>query len=174
MNMANEINDDEWEEVIIGRLMPYLPSIRRFWEGYGETRFVETGMFPLSYGDLATPAGLMVRTTATPARSPVKGVQAFPFVPARYLRLVSVPGGAAKMLQRVCANGIEHEELVIIERHNMAGTYQRGEIVCAIPKDVMSGARSLGRFVYLTRAEAASLRRGVVEDTLRAKSSRWV
>ena len=84
MNNAEIIDDPIWEYVVATKLQPYLPAVRRWWEGYETMKVMSTGVFPIEYEDIECPPGLSMRMTSTAVRSPIKHVQAFPFVPSAF------------------------------------------------------------------------------------------
>ena len=122
MSNVEKLDDPIWEYVMVTKLTPYLPAIREWWKNYDKLNVAGTGVFDFELSDDSNteiPPGLMIRTTSTPVRSPIKNVQIFPFIPTGYLQISSVPGGVVKMIERVCKKGFEIEEFVIIEKHNL-------------------------------------------------------
>lgn len=168
-----KIDDPIWEYVMLTKLQPYIPAVRRFWEHIEEVPVHNTGVFPIQ--DEEAPPGLMYRVTNTPVRSPIKNVQVFPFVPCVFLQLTNVAGGAVRMVNRVCAgNRFAIEEFVIIEKNNLQSTYHNGQLVAFVPRDVIEGARSLGKWVYLTTNEMVSLISDNVTRDIKNKLIRYV
>ena len=128
MSEEKTIYDDPiWEYVLVSKLQPYIPAIKKWWDNYESFRVVSTGVFPINYEDPVTPPGLFVRMTNTPVRSPIKGVQAFPIIPSAYLQITGVPGGVNRMIERVCMKGLEIDGFVIIEKHNLPSAYHSGD-----------------------------------------------
>lgn len=168
-----KIDDPIWEYVMLTKLQPYIPAVRRFWEHIEEVPVHNTGVFPIQ--DEEAPPGLMYRVTNTPVRSPIKNVQVFPFVPCVFLQLTNVAGGAVRMVNRVCAgNRFAIEEFVIIEKNNLQSTYHNGQLVAFVPRDIIEGARSLGKWVYLTTNEMVSLISDNVTRDIKNKLIRYV
>ena len=116
----------------------------------------------------------MYRVTNTPVRSPIKNVQVFPFVPVSYLQITNVAGGANRMVSRVCANEFMIEEFVIIEKSNLPSTYHQGQFIAFVPKDILNGAKSLGKWVYLTTPEMCALVQGKVTTPIKNKMIKYI
>jgi hypothetical protein len=167
-------DDPLWEYLVVSKLTPYLGAVKRWWSEYENMRILSTGVCPVSYEDIECPPGLAMRMTSTPVRSPIKNVQAFPFVPVSYLQITGVPGGVHRMIERVCYNGLIIEEFTIIEKHNLPSTYQKGQILCFVPTKTLEGAQDLGKYVYLTVQELAALAQGKVLSSVPAKCSRYL
>lgn len=158
-------NDDEmWRYVVEQRLKPYIEAARAWWEKAPELQIERTGVFKAE-----GPTGFMYRMTNTPVRSPIKNVQAFPFVPVSYLQISGVTGGLAKMIGRVCSGGLKIDEFTVIEKSNLPSTYHQGQFLCIIPTEVYEGTRELGKYVYLTRPEMAAIVNGVVLTSVQHK-----
>lgn len=175
MEQSNVIFDDPiWEYVLISKIQPYLPAIKHWWENYANMRILSTGVLPIDYPDIETPPGLFMRMTNTPVRSPIKNVQAFPFIAASYLQITGVPGGVTKMIERVCHKGLEIEDFQIIEKHNLPSTYQKGQLLCVVPKKVLENAQELGKYVYLTLQELCALAQGQVLPSIVNKCARYL
>ena len=164
-----DYDDPIWEYTLASRLSPYLEAVRDWWDKYDKLDLSTTCVRPIEGDDV--PPGLMERMTNTPARSPVKGVQAFPFVPTAYLNVSGVSGGYIKMIERVCDKGFKLEEFTIIEKHNLPSTYHRGQIVIFVPTKVLDDTSKLGRFVHITKTEANLLLMGEVPPSVRYKLS---
>lgn len=162
-------NDPVWEYVLVSKLQPYLESIKRWWDNYHNLTIRGTGVFPVSYDDLDTPPGLMYRVTNTPVRSPIKNVQAFPFVATAYLQITGVPGGVNKMIERECANGLKIDKFKLIEKHNLPSTYHKGQFIAFVPEDILTGKERLGKYVYLTIGEMEALTHDVIPATAKNK-----
>lgn len=161
-------DDPIWEYVMITKLTPYIEHVRKFWETIEDINIVGTGVFPI-VGD-NVPLGLMYRVTNTPVRSPIKGVQVFPFVPTSYLQIVGVAGGSARMVSRVCANNkFKLEEFIIIEKHNLPSTYHQGQFVAFVPEDIFTSAKQFGKWTYLTVDEMVALCKGIVLNKVKNK-----
>ena len=175
MSEAEKLDDPLWEYVLATKLKPYIEPVKYWWDHYEELKIANTGVFPLKTpDDMECPPGLMVRVTSTAVRSPIKHVQAFPFVPASYLEIAGVTGGVVKMIERVCQGGFELEGLQIIEKHNLPSTYHKGQIICFVPKDVMDDTKKLGKYVYMTLPELQSIAKGTLPDSVVAKCYQYV
>lgn len=172
--MENSQDDPIWEYVVVTKLQPYIPAVRRWWELYDKMNIVSTGVFPVEYEDIECPPGLMMRMTNTAVRSPIKHVQAFPFVPSSYLQIAGVTGGVKRMIERVCQNGLTIEEFTIIEKHNLPSSYQKGQLLCFVPTDVLEGARDMGKYVYMTLLELCSMAKGKLPQSVQAKCYQYI
>lgn len=167
-------DDPIWEYVVASKMTPYLAAARRWWSEYDKLKIMGTGVFPVVYEDMEVPPGLNMRMTSTPVRSPIKNVQAFPFVPVAYLQITGVPGGVTRMVERVCEKGLEIEEFIIVEKHNLPSTFHAGQFLAIIPKDVYNGAKELGKYVYLTVQELGSLAQGKCITSVKWKCARYL
>lgn len=174
--MKNEsvFDDPIWEYVLVSKIQPYLESIRRWWADYDKMQITSTGVLPISYDDLETPPGLFMRMTNTPVRSPIKGVQAFPFIVSAYLQITGVQGGTVKMIERLCYEGLQLEEFTLIEKHNLPSTYQKGQLICVVPTQVLENTRELGKYVYLTAPELCALAQGHVLSSILGKCKQYL
>lgn len=160
------LDDPLWEYVLRERCLPYIPRVKQWWTAIDSILFPETGIYALD----DAPPGLSVRFTRTAVRSPIKGVQAFPLLFTGYLQISGVQGGANKMIERVCARGLEIDGITIIEKHNLPSTYMCGQFIAFIPTDVLKGERHIGRWVYFTDYELRSLVSGQVTDSIKQKA----
>jgi hypothetical protein len=175
MGLDETIYDDPiWEYTVVSRLQPYLPAVRKWWSNYENMKILTTGVCPIQYDDIEVPPGLAMRMTSTPVRSPIKNVQAFPFVPSAYLQITGVPGGVNRMIERVCYNGLKLEEFTIIEKHNLPSAYQKGQLICFVPTTVLEGAREMGKYVYLTLQELCALAKGEVLSSIPGKCAKYL
>lgn len=171
---SNKLDDPIWEYVLATKLQPYLPAVKKFWEDYDKIDIKSTGVYPINYEGIETPPGLFFRMTNTPVRSPIKHVQAFPYVQAAFLQITGVVGGVNKMIERVCYdNRFVLEDFVIIEKHNLPSTYQNGQLLAFVPKKVLEGAEALGKFVYLTLPELCSIAQSKLPASVIQKCARY-
>lgn len=162
------LDDPLWEYIMVTKLTPYIEHVRNFWNNISEMQITGTGIFPIKGKDI--PQGLMYRMTNTPVRSPIKGIQVFPFVPTIYLQITNVTGGAARMVSRVCADDkFKIEEFVIIEKHNLPSTYHQSQFVAFIPEHILNNVKQLGKWTYLTINEMIALCNGIVPTKVREK-----
>lgn len=164
--MGPGLDDPIWPYILTQRLSPYIPKVREWWTNVESYTVNDTGIYEL-YDENAP--GLMVRFTRTAKRSPVKGIQAFPFVCTGYLQLSGVQGGANKMIERVCMKGLTIDEFTIVEKHNLPSTFQQGQFVAFIPTDLLKDTTKLGIWLYLTPSEMKALASNVVVDTVKQK-----
>ena len=184
--MGFESEIEEWDYILNSKLAEYIPAVHRFWDNITSMVIHGTGVYPVQGDDV--PPGLMYRMTNTPARSPIKGVQVFPFVPVPYLHFTNVPGGASRMVSKVCAGGrFMIDGFVIVEKskafaiavvrlyqqisseRNLPATYHQGQFLAFIPEEVYSGARDAGRWIYFKLEEMQQLCSGNVPFTVKQK-----
>lgn len=172
MVSPDRLDDPRWMYILNTKLAPYIPDVREFWKGVKALDIKATGVFPVRHS--AEAPGLMYRMTNTAARSPVKGVQVFPFVPVTYLQIMGVAGGVNRMVSRVCAGGrFKIDEFTIIEKSNLPSTYHHGQFIAFIPTAVLSGAEDLGKWMYITAAEIVSMQHGVIPASVRLKLGKY-
>ena len=175
---TNEVifDDPVWEYVLVSKIQPYLPAARKWWENYEKLKIEGTGVFPLQLDDdTAIPPGMNIRVTSTPVRSPIKNIQAFPFVPTSYFQIAGVCGGVNKMITRVCnrSEGLKLEEFTIVEKHNLPSTYHKGQFIAIIPTAIYDGVKELGKYVYLTIQELQALAAGEALKSVQCKASQY-
>ena len=159
------LDDPIWEYVVRERCAPYIPFAKQWWEAVEDKDFIDTGVYMLNN----TLPGLSVRFTRTALRSPIKGVQAFPFVFTGYLQISGVQGGANKMIERVCARGIDIDGIALVEKHNLPSTFLQGQFIAFVPVPILHGAQGLGKWVYFAKDELTELASGVVSDKVKAR-----
>jgi hypothetical protein len=158
------LDDPIWEMVVRDELLKYISPARDWWKDIATKKFATTGSYS-SEG----PHGMFVRFTKSPLKSPLKGIQAFPYVPTAYLQIKGVQGGCMKMVDRVCSDNRMHiEEFTIVVKSNLPATYNQGQILCIIPTKVLEH-NDLGRWLYLTRDEQAALKMGNIPQSLVTK-----
>lgn len=172
MTDQEQLDDPIWEYTIYSQLVAYIPAVRNWWAHYDSIENFNTGVAMLE-SDIECPPGLMVRMTNTPVRSPIKNIQAFPYLPANRISISEVPGGAARMIERVCNKGLIIEEFTIIEKHNLPSTFQKGQWVAFVPTDLLKSVQTLGKYVYLTLNELMQLANGITPSTVVAKCKRY-
>ena len=173
MSNIELMDDPVWDYVLHTKLSPYIQHVREFWNTVEDINIVGTGVYPIVGDDV--PPGLMYRVTNTPVRSPIKGVQVFPFVPVAYLQITNVSGGAARMVSRVCADDrFTIEEFTIIEKHNLPSTYHQGQFVAFVPTDILSGARELGKWVYMKLNEMRDICADKVPTSIKYKLIKYI
>lgn len=157
------LDDPIWQYLLRSRLEPYIPRVRQWWADIENFIVDGTGIFNVPDG----PPGLQARFTRTAVRSPIKGVQAFPFVPAAYLQLTGIQGGSTKMVARVCANNLfTIDEFTIICKSNLPSTFQQGQFLAFVPTDVLEDTTLLGQWFYLNAHEIAEMVQGRVPDSV--------
>lgn len=167
------LDDPVWEYVLVSKLQPYMNAVKHFWEHYSDISVSETGVIDYCPPDIEAPAGLMLRITSTPVRSPIKNVQVFPFVPTAYLNISGVAGGVNRMVERVCNKGLDIDGMQLIEKHNLPSTYHSGQFIAFVPKTVLEGRQELGKYVYLTCTELYALAKGELLPSIQAKCHQY-
>lgn len=172
MPNVEKILDPIWDYTLNARLVPYIPSVRKFWDNIASINVTGTGVYVINGVDV--PPGLMYRVTNTPVRSPIKNVQVFPFVPTSYLNIVNVAGGVTKMVSRVCANSrFKIDEFTIVEKANLPSTYHQGQFLAFVPTNILNSSQSLGKWVYLTVPEMTALAQGVILKSVLLKVAKY-
>jgi hypothetical protein len=173
MNIETDLSgldDPLWPFVLKERLISYIPYARRWWHELDNISPFETGIFAIEYDD-TQPPGLYYRFTRTAIRSPIRGIQAFPFVVAGYLQLSGIRGGSTKLIQRLLVNNdFTIDEFTCIELHNLPSTFNQGQLIAFVPTDTFNDVQSLGKWIYLTNEEISALIQRKVVDTVYNKA----
>jgi len=168
-------NDPIWEYTLATRLQPYLPAVRRWWAEYEKRVITGTGVFQVAYEDIPCPPGLYMRVTYAASRSPIKNLQAFPYVPTSFLQITGVAGGVNRMIEReCCGNKFKIEEFTIVEKHNLPSTVQQGQFLAFVPTDILEGNNMLGRYVYFTMPELVQLANGTIPKSAKLKFDKYI
>lgn len=157
-------DDPIWEYLLETRLRPYIPRIREWWANIEELAVSDTGIEQLD-----GPPGLFQRFTRTSIRSPIRGVQAFPFIETAYLQITNVQGGSVKMIDHVCSKGFTIDEFTIVCKTNLTSIFNGGQIIAIIPTDIMNGTHELGKWIYLKQEEMIDVSRGIVPEAVKNK-----
>ena len=162
------LDDPIWEHVLIQRIMPYIPTIREWWNNVENFTMLDTGIVELE----CPIAGLYVRFTRTAIRSPIRGVQAFPFIPTGRLQITGVQGGSTKMVERLCLNGrMKIEEFTIICKNNLPSTFNASQLIAIVPTHIIENVKeNLGMWLYFKPSELLLLARGETNDAIRCKA----
>lgn len=161
------LDDPVWEYVLQTRLRPYIETVRAWWSSASELESLETGIMELT-SDLP---GLYVRFTRTAIRSPIRGVQAFPFVLASALQITGIQGGAKKMVTRVCAdNRFVMDEFTIIAKSNLPSVFSSAQFIAFVPTAILENTKNLGVWLYFTREEVELLAKGETNEAIRLKA----
>jgi hypothetical protein len=165
------LDDPVWDHVLRQRLEPYIPYARRWWQEIDELAPYDTGVYQIDYDIEEQPPGLFFRFTRTPIRSPIKGIQAFPFVVAAYLQITGVPGGSTKLIQRkLMSREYKIDEFTCIDVHNLPSTFNQGQLVAFVPTDVYIDTQTIGKWIYLTDVEISGLIQGRVLNSVQVKA----
>lgn len=168
-------DDPVWEYVMFTKLQDYITPAREFWKHITDIEVNGTGVFQAKDKFDNMPSGLMYRVTSTPVRSPIKGIQVFPFVPVAYLQLTNIAGGAIRMVDKLCADGkFKIEEFTIISKSNLPSTYHSGPILAIIPTEELELNALKGKYIYLTCEEMVSLCTGKVPESVRYKVIKYI
>lgn len=168
----NIFDDPVWEYCVATKVKPYIEAVKKWWDQYECMQVRGTGVFDFEVEGIDEkdiPPGLMVRITSTAVRSPIKNVQAFPFVPTSYLQIGGVPGGVNRMVERVCKKGLVLDDIQCVEKHNLPSTYQKGQFIAFIPKAVYEGSQKLGKYVYMTLTELCAMAKGTLPQSVICK-----
>jgi hypothetical protein len=164
-----EIDDPLWPYILTERLKPYMPYVNYWWKHLDLHKFYNTGITELNAPDAP---GLCVRFTRTALRSPIKGVQAFPFVGTAYLQLANIRGGACKMVERVCMDGkLSISGYTIIEKHNLPSILSQGQWIAFVPTYILVDIEhNIGQWIYVTQPELSKLVNGIVPLSIKNKA----
>jgi hypothetical protein len=158
------LDDPIWAYLLTERLQPYIVPAREWWANIDTLDIRETGVY-----ELEGPPGFSMRFTRTAIRSPLRNIQAFPFVSTGYLQLTNIQGGALKMVERVCRTGLFIEEFTIVEKSNLPSTYKAGQFCAFIPTDIYNDSKLIGQWIYLTNEEMRASLEGVIPESVRTK-----
>lgn len=176
--MENAKYDDPiWEYVLNSKLQSYIEPARKFWNNIENLDIHGTGVYPIQqqHVDCDPPPGFMYRVTSTPVRSPIKGIQVFPFVPVAYLQITNIAGGTNRMISRVCADRrFKIEEFTIIEKSNLPSTYHQGQFIAFVPTERLEQTSIQGKYVYLTQDEMIELCKGNVPLCIKEKVIKYI
>lgn len=159
------LDDPLWEHILRTRIEPYIPYVADWWANIEDYYTAAVGVQELETNDDAA-RGLKVRFTRTAVRSPIRGVQVFPFVQTSYLQISGIQGGVNKMIERVCTRGLVVNGFRIIEKHNLPSTIQQGQFIAFIPEEVYNKTQKLGLWLYFTKDEIDLLAHGKVNKAI--------
>jgi hypothetical protein len=166
------LDDPVWPYVLAQRLIPYIPYVRRWWSERADLSPSSTGVFPVTFS-AEQPPGLFYRFTRTPIRSPIHGIQAFPFVVSAYLQITGVAGGSTKMVQWVLSDGhFTLEEYTCLEIHNLPSTFNQGQLIAFVPTEMWVESHEIGKWIYFTADEISELIGHRVTQTVWEKAVR--
>lgn len=168
MNDRPGLDDPLWEHILRTRLEPYIPYVRDWWSKIEYYTISDVGIQELKTDSLTK--GLHIRFTRTAVRSPIKGIQAFPFIPTGYLQISGIQGGTNKMIERVCRKGLEIDEFRIVEKHNLPSTFQQGQFVAFIPSKLFNETKKLGVWLYFNKQEINELANGKLPKSIVQKA----
>lgn len=160
-------DDPVWEYVLQTRLQPYIEHARKWWAAIEDMPVYDTGIYDIP----DSPPGMRMRFTRTAIRSPIRGIQAFPFVQTAYLQITGIQGGSVKMIDRVCLdNKFKIDEFTIVCKSNLPSTIQQGQLVAFIPTALLEDTKLLGQWLYLKQEELSELVRGRVPESVVIKA----
>jgi hypothetical protein len=163
--MSRSPEEDElWREVLRSVLDEYVLPVQEWWSAVTDLGVSHTG----SYSIPGAPPGLLYRFTRIAVRSPIRGIQAFPYVGVPFLKLrAGIPGGVNKMISRVCReNALTLGEFTIIEKHGLPSMYNCGQCLCFVPTHVLENIDSLGHWIYLTETEMRLIADRIIPDSV--------
>jgi hypothetical protein len=164
------LDDPVWPYILKQRLEPYMPYIRRWWGELEDISPLDTGVFQIEYST-DQPPGLFYRFTRTSVRSPIRGVQAFPFIVAACLQITGVKGGSTKLIQWLLgSDNFTIDEYSVIELHNLPSIFNQGQAIALIPTDIYVDAHNVGKWIYFTNDQISSLIRGIVSEDIQRKA----
>ena len=155
--------DPVYEYLFMEKIEPFVERARMWWDGYEKEVFYGSGTYPL----LNSPDGLYIRFYRTPAHSPIKGIQAFPYVTTQYIDIQRVPGGLRKFLHQLCLSGYKYKEFTLIEKMYLHGTERSGQFICIVPTNMLSVKNSMGRYVWMTPDDISNISLGIVTEKMR-------
>jgi len=162
------LDDPIWDYLIIDRMKPYIPYVRKWWNEARDYSFLSTGSIELYSEEIN---GLYVRHTRTAVRSPIKGIQCFPYVPTGRLQISGVQGGSVKMIERVCmGNRIKIDEFTLVCKSNLPSTVNASQFIAIIPTAILE-FNTLGIWLYLTQEEIGLLALGHITQAMRNKAA---
>lgn len=161
--MNPSIDDPVYDAVLRGKLVPYIKAAKEWWAHKADVVTTESGSFALE-----GPPGWTMKIARIPQHSPIKGVQAFPFVGTPALQLTHAAGGVRHMVQRVIGNGITIDGIVCLVRMNLTSTNQAGQFIAFVPEDELRNAPS-GRWIYFTPEEMMELTTGFLSGETRRR-----
>lgn len=153
----------EW--VFRNKMEPYIEWAREWWLHRTEHTFFETGSYPAE----GAPIGMCVRFSRTLSHSPIKGIQAFPYVNAPYLQLHHSPGGSRRLVERLCGM-ITIDEFTLIPKKYLHGTERTGQFICIVPTDLLAEEQGVrGRYVWFSGSDLISLSEGMCDKNIRER-----
>lgn len=166
--MSDRIDDPVWPVLVKERLQPYIPYVRDWWAKVDDLDPFDTGVYPIEHEDAP---GLFYRFTRTAVRSPIRGIQAFPFVVSAYLQITGVRGGSTKLIQRICMDRqLTLEEFTLVELHNLPSTFNQGQLIAFVPSETLERTHECGKWLYMTPDEISGLIQGVIYPSLKNKA----
>lgn len=161
------LDDPIWDYVLTTRLQKYIPYVREWWNDVHNFSMLDTGIVEVYHEDAP---GLYARFTRTAIRSPIRGIQAFPFVPTPRLQITGVQGGSTKMIARVCLNNrLKMDEFTIICKGKLPSTFNAEQFVAFIPTELLEN-KILGNWLYFTPEECSMIARGETNEAIRNKA----
>jgi len=143
--------NEDWEYILATRLLPYLPDIRLFWENVEKVNVMITGEHHVE----GAKPNVFYRVTQSPARSPLKNIQTFPYIPIDSLGLTG--RDCQQALTEICMGGWQFEEFTVVVKAGVPTMCQRNMFVAFIPTSMYNEVMSAGSWVYLTVDEMRQL-----------------
>jgi hypothetical protein len=160
------LDDPIWIYVLETRLRPYIDAVRKWWSEVDTISPYAPGIY-----ELTGPPGLYYRFARTAKRSPISGVQAFPFVNAAYLQISGVQGGSTKLVTRLCNAGrFKIDEFTVIARALLPSTLNQGQFLAIVPTEIYEDPElKTGRWVYMSNYDIQCLSKGTMSMVLKER-----
>jgi hypothetical protein len=169
--------ESSFRDRLIEQLTPFVKAAAKWWGKKDKTFPVFTGSYPMekwfpkpSAAEEFYCGALNVRFTKCSAKSPLKGLQAFPYLPTRYVNITKVKGGIRKSIARECMKGLEIDGFTVVEKTRLQMLDQSGQVLIIVPTEVYGkNLAAMGRWIYFTKGELAQLSKGYVHAVVKAK-----
>lgn len=158
---------EQWERVLYDRIINLIPIAKEFWDNINDLDFYRTGSYPIPGYEKES---MMYRITRTADRSPIKGIQAFPFVPSANLMISDK--GLKQMIKRVCGSDMVVEGMKLVEIDKCHFTYARKQVIAFIPVERLN--KRWERWMYVSMYDAYKLSVGIVTDEIQKKAKRML
>ena len=151
-------------------LKPLMPYVKYFWEHLDDYQEMKTGSYPLLKGGST---GLMYRFAQNAQQSSVRGVQMYPFIRVRDLKLKRFMGSPYETVRRCCIYGLSIDGFDVVFLPNLKGAYSDGQLIAFIPHEVMA-TRQRERWIHVNWEEIVALSKGEVPKTVKFKTKLMV
>lgn len=155
-----EKNWTEIERVFYARVCDVMSDAKAFWE-------IEHGLDVSEPGVHRFRGKVMYIIYPKVKKSPIKYVQAFPFVPLKDLGLSIKANKTASVCSAIVGGGLEIDGMEVRLLKDGANNYRLG-FLAFIPKDIMD--RQLSRWLHLREEDVRQLSRGFVSYYIRDRT----